>query len=79
MNLSVNEKIKKIIIIEHLKFRLKMYNVGAVICKSYFKCENNFNIIEQYNDHNHYKPEDKLLNRQKNCSTLKRTAKEIIS
>jgi len=48
-------------------------------CKSYFKCQQNFKILEQHVEHNHPKPDEKLLNRQKISNSLKRKAIEDIS
>lgn len=41
-------------------------------CKCFLNCENSFNIIEQPKEHNHSKPEQELLNRQKINNTLQK-------
>jgi len=87
MEFSISEKNKKIVIIEGFKFRFQKLLRNDVqrwccclkSCKCFFKCENNFNIIEQSTEHNHPKPEQKLLNRQNISNSLKRKAIDDIS
>lgn len=87
MEFSISEKNKKIVIIEGFKFRFQKLLRNDIqrwcccikSCKCFFKCENNFNIIEQSIEHNHPKPEQKLLNRQNISNSLKRKAKDDIS
>lgn len=78
---------KKIVIIFGFKFRLQKLlsnNIERwccclISCMCYFKCENYFNIIEESKEHNRPKPEQKLLNWQKICNTLRRKAINDIS